>query len=169
MSKRFVLFVIFVSFCLAGCVKSVKMNPIEGNVVSFRSVPFEIQVAEQLYYINGGERLGKTGVDKITWGGGVRHEWRNCDSSAYLYITHLHKDSKMRWLTTANGEGRELLFIDGVKFWHKKEKVVLQNGNSYWEELWLYSAGSDRIYIQVVSRDENVSFDVVKFNSVDAL
>lgn len=163
MSKRFVLFVILACFCIAGCVKKVKMNPIESGVVSFQSIPFKIQVSDQLYYIKGGEGIGKTGVDKITWGGGAYHSWSNYNDTAFLYVNHLHKDSKMVWHTTANGEGRELLFIEGIKFWHKKERVILQNGNSYWEELWLYHTGSDRIYIQVLSNDENVGFDPVKF------
>ncbi|KAF1076289.1 hypothetical protein [Halodesulfovibrio sp. MK-HDV] len=166
MTKRIVLLFVLICICAAGCVKKVMMNPIKDNAISFQSVPFEIQVSDKIYYIGGGDEIGKTGVDNVTWGGGVIHKWRTYDSTAYLYVNHLHKDSKRIWLTTANGEGRELLMIDGVKFWHKKEKVVLQNGNSYWEELWLYHKGADRIYVQITSKYEHVGFDLVKFKSL---
>lgn len=167
MNKRMALLFVLICIFTAGCVKQVKMNPIKDKVVSFQSVPFEIQVSDKIYYIGGGSETAKTGVDNVTLGGGILHKWRTNDSTAYLYVNHLHKDSKMRWLTTANSEGRELLMIDGVKFWHKKERVVLQNGNSYWEELWLYHKGSDRIYIQIISKYEHVGFDLVKFTSLN--
>lgn len=169
MNRYIVLLLILISLCIAGCGKKrVKMNLVESNTISFQSIPFEIHVAYQLAYMNGGKQAAKTGVDKVTWGGGVQHTWRSYDGSTYVNINHLHKDPKMVWLTTANGEGRKLLFVDGIKFWHKKEKITLQNGESYWEELWLYHTGSDRIYIQVLSRFENKGFEPVEFKALTA-
>ena len=170
MNKRLVLsLLVLICICSLGCVRKVKMNPVKDNVVSFQSIPFEIEVSDKIYYIRGGEHLGKTGVDKITWGGGNLYEWRTYDETAFLYVNHLHKDSKMVWHSTANGEGRKLVMIDGLKFWYKKEQIVLENGNSFWEEQWLYHAGSDRVYIQIISKYEHVGFDLVTFRATEAL
>ncbi|MCT4627928.1 hypothetical protein [Halodesulfovibrio sp.] len=167
MKKRKVLLLVLTIFFIVGCVKKVKMNPVDSHVVSFQSIPFKIQVSNKFYHLTGGKDIGRTGVDKVTLSNGSYHTWSNYDYTAYLYISHLHKNSNMVWLTTANAEGRKLLFVEGIKFWHKKEKVVLQNGESYWEELWMYHTNSDRIYIQIKSKDENVVFDPVKFIPVD--
>lgn len=162
MRYRAVLLLFLLCFCTAGCVKRAKIVSADSSKVTFQSIPFELQIADQLKYIDGGERVGNRGADKVIQNSGTFHEWITDDKRVYLMVAHQHLPAKTVWHKPASDERRVLITVNGINLWYKKKPIYRPNNICYWEELMLYHTGADRVYIRILSRSANIPYEPVQ-------
>ncbi len=155
MPKKLALLFVFLLVFLVGCKKRVSVELEGARNVCITGLPFDIEINKRFFFVKKETGSGLGNIHNVIEGGNSFY-LRSHDHKEDIYVWHGHKTTNMYWTNQINAPEYSIVYLEGVKFWHKKERIPYKYGDFYYRVAWAYLKGNDRIFLTYcVDKDYN--------------